>query len=400
MEGLTELQEAIARMTAAAGGSSALSDDELGGALVEIHRCRAQLCEVEASLTAAFDLRKAYAGDGSRTAAAWLGRKCNTSPRAARRQTRRARRLRHMPATAAALADGDIDETHVEELGERAASPRKLVADAFPAAEEHLVELAKSLPFDDFVQALRHWEEVVDEDGAEDRAEHDLAARRLHISETFRGNFVIDGQLDVVGGTEVATALSRIEQELFEADLRDVRERLGDAATVADIERTLAQRRADALVEMARRAMAAPPGARLPEPLVTVVVGLETLQGRVCEMFNRTTVTPGTVARLLTDAFVERAVFDGPNRIIELGHRERFFRGGLRRVIEIRDRHCQHPGCRRPHDQCEGDHIQPWAMGGPTTQENGRLQCGFHNRWRNTQPLDEPLLVGAHPGGP
>lgn len=204
----------------------------------------------------------------------------------------------------------------------------------------------------------------------------------MHLSQTFRGNFVLDGQLDVIGGTEVATALGRIEQELFEADLKAARERLGDAATVADLDRTPKQRRADALVEMARRAMAAPPGARLPEPLVTVVVGVETLKGRVCEMFNRTVVTPGTVARVLDEALVERAVFDGPNRIIELGHRERFFRGGLRRVLEIRDRHCQHPGCRRPAEECEGDHIQPWAWGGPTIQTNGRMLCRFHNRWR------------------
>ena len=45
-------------------------------------------------------------------------------------------------------------------------------------------------------------------------------------------------------------------------------------------------------------------------------------------------------------ADVERAVYAPPNRIIELSTTERFFRGGLRRILEIRDRHCQHPGCR------------------------------------------------------
>ncbi|MFZ0249420.1 MAG: HNH endonuclease signature motif containing protein, partial [Acidimicrobiales bacterium] len=29
------------------------------------------------------------------------------------------------------------------------------------------------------------------------------------------------------------------------------------------------------------------------------------------------------------------------------------------------------------------DHIQTWADGGETTQDNGRLLCGFHNRLRN-----------------
>ena len=29
------------------------------------------------------------------------------------------------------------------------------------------------------------------------------------------------------------------------------------------------------------------------------------------------------------------------------------------------------------------DHIETYASGGLTTQDNGRLLCGFHNRLRN-----------------
>ncbi|HEV7758529.1 MAG TPA: DUF222 domain-containing protein, partial [Acidimicrobiales bacterium] len=213
---------------------------------------------------------------------------------------------------------------------------------------------------------------------------------RFHCSSTFRGNFALDGQLDVIGGTEFSTALRRLEEELFQADWEAAKAIHGDDTTVAHLGRTPAQRRADALVEMARRALAAPPGARLPEPLITVAVGLETFTGRVCELFNRTVVTPGQVARLVDAAYVERVVFAAPDRVIELGQRERFFRGGLRRVIEIRDRHCQHPGCRRPVEECEVDHIVPWAQGGLPTQRNGRLLCGHHNRYRNKEPTRGP----------
>jgi 5-methylcytosine-specific restriction endonuclease McrA len=31
------------------------------------------------------------------------------------------------------------------------------------------------------------------------------------------------------------------------------------------------------------------------------------------------------------------------------------------------------------------DHIQPFALGGPATEENLRLLCGAHNRGRNKQ---------------
>jgi hypothetical protein len=133
---------------------------------------------------------------------------------------------------------------------------------------------------------------------------------------------------------------------------------------------------------MARRASAMPKGANKPKPLVTVVVGLESLTGPVRELFNKMPVTPGQVARTLTEADIERAVFAGRNRVIELGERTRFFTGGLRRVLEIRDRYCQHPGCFEPAEWCEADHIQPHGWGGLTLQTNGQMLCGHHNRWR------------------
>src|SRR5207237_514248 len=73
------------------------------------------------------------------------------------------------------------------------------------------------------------------------------------------------------------------------------------------------QRRADAAVEMARRARAVPPGARLPEPLFTVFVGYETFAGRICELADGTVVAPGSLVGWLEDGWVERVVFDGPD---------------------------------------------------------------------------------------
>jgi 5-methylcytosine-specific restriction endonuclease McrA len=270
-------------------------------------------------------------------------------------------------------------------LAASAGSQRKVVVAAFPEAEADLVRYARDLPFVDFVRVVKHWEDVVDQDGAERKADRDREARRLSVSPTMDGTVVIDGQLDAVEGTELMTALRRIDRELFLAEWAKVVDEHGDAAARSQLTRTSAQRRADALVEMARRAMAAPQGARLPEPLVTVVVGLDTLSGRVCELFNRLPVTPGQIARRLDRADVERIVFSGKRRVIDLGRRERFFKGGLRRVIEIRDRECTYAGCTVPADECQMDHIHPHGLGGETTQENGQARCGPHNRHRNNE---------------
>ena len=144
-----------------------------------------------------------------------------------------------------------------------------------------------------------------------------------------------------------------------------------------------AQRRADALVEMARRSAGYPHGGRLPEPLFSVMVGYETFAGRICELANGTVVTPGEVARWIDSAWVERVVFDGPSRVIDVGVRRRLFGGATRRAVQVRDRQCFHPQCEVPAEECQVDHVQPWSEGGPTVQTNGRAACDFHNRQRH-----------------
>jgi hypothetical protein len=71
---------------------------------------------------------------------------------------------------------------------------------------------------------------------------------------------------------------------------------------------------------------------------------------------------------------------------VEISPTRRLFTGATRRAIEIRDRECTHPLCDVRATSCQIDHIQPWALGGITTQENGRLLCGFHNRLRTGRP--------------
>ncbi len=77
---------------------------------------------------------------------------------------------------------------------------------------------------------------------------------------------------------------------------------------------------------------------------------------------------------------MEVVLFDGPTTVLGTSRR-RSFTGAVRRAIQVRDRHCQHPsGCDTPADECDIDHIIPWGEGGVTDQFNGRLQCSTHNR--------------------
>jgi hypothetical protein len=200
---------------------------------------------------------------------------------------------------------------------------------------------------------------------------------------TFKGGVHVSAFLPRVAGTAFYDEFHRLERQMFERDLAEARRLHGDDA-LAHLPRTGAQRGADVMVLMAERSATAPAGGRKPAPLFTVLLGYETFAGRVCELEDGTVVHPSELREFLAEAEIERVVFDSPKRVIEVGERTRFFTGALRRAIQVRDRHCQDPaGCDEPITRSEVDHKEEFEDGGLTTQENGELKCGVHNRRKN-----------------
>ena len=100
--------------------------------------------------------------------------------------------------------------------------------------------------------------------------------------------------LDPLSGSTVAGELERLERELFEADWAEAKERLGGDPKVGDLTRTPDQRRADALVEMAKRSATAPADGRAPRPLFQPVLGSEQFR-HLCELANGKVVSPEAV---------------------------------------------------------------------------------------------------------
>lgn len=372
------LKAAIEQLGAA--DPQALGDAE---AIVELHRCLASLDAVTTRATAAFDASGAWEASGARCAAAWVSGRCSVAPASAHRRVHLGRALRRLPVAEDAWVAGDIDSSHVSMLA-KARTPA--TEDALARDEDVLVGHAKNLRFGHFVRALAYWRYRADRDGCERDAKRVRDERRFHLSSSFGGVFVGDLVLDPVSGTIVSEALRRIEDELFTADWAETRERKGEHATASDLPRTASQRRADALVEMARRAGTAPKDGRRPEPLFTVLVGYESFAGPLCELADGTMVTPGTLVDWLGEAWVERVVFDGPSRVIDVGVARRLFTGATRRAIEVRGRECFHELCDQPAEHCQIDHVEPWAAGGRTVAGNGRPACGFHNRARHRGP--------------
>jgi hypothetical protein len=148
-------------------------------------------------------------------------------------------------------------------------------------------------------------------------------------------------------------------------------------------DRTPEQRRADALVEVCRLALAT---TKLPRnggdrPQLVLGVDFDVVRQTVGEgrLDNGDRVTPETVRRIACACGIVPAVFRGPSQVLDLGRYRRLVNGSLRRALVARDRGCAFPGCDRAARWADAHHVRHWSRGGPTSLGNLVLLCGFHH---------------------
>jgi Domain of unknown function (DUF222) len=367
-----------------------MSDGEVHRTLIELMRQQARLAAVTLKFASSWDTRRTWAQNGSKSAEARLAREAKVRRSTANQALKRAKALASMPHTAEALRQGSITVDHVDLLMIANAKGRWRSV-RFAIDEETLVGHCKRMSMYDADREIRYWCNRVDAELGDDGPEPTFLDREATTGRGIDNEVILKAILDPVGGGEFLEALDRIENELY----------LDDKRTGAV--RTDKQRRADALVEMARRAMAAPAVARQPRPLISVVMGDWSFR-RLCELSDGTIVTPNALVPYVTSADVEAVLFDGPLTGVGVSHK-RTFTGAVRRIIEVRDRRCQHPsGCDVPMSKCDVDHVIPYRVCGITRQEDGRLECSAHNRDSTLHQLgpdndtindDDPLVLLA-----
>jgi hypothetical protein len=161
-------------------------------------------------------------------------------------------------------------------------------------------------------------------------------------------------------------------------------------------------RRADALLELVRRAVSAPEGVpRQAKTSLVVTIKLDELAQR-CRGAGLTLggepLSIETVRRLACDAQVVPAVLGTHGELLEQGRAERLFNRAQIRHLWLRDRHCTFPGCTKPATWCDAHHLIHWADGGPTDTDLGALLCQRHHTVVHTNRYaGEVVDVGAGP---
>jgi hypothetical protein len=340
-----------------------------------------EICELAAHLASAtcrwlllvaeFDERLGWAEWGVRSCAHWLSWRCSIGLNAAREHVRVARSLGELPLVRKAFSAGQLSYCKV----------RAITRIATEKTEEQLVDLARHATGAQMEKLVRGYRGALAATLQSARDAH--AERYLNWSWEDDGSLSIEVRLAPDEGALVIAALRGVEAESKET-----------AAAPPETENVSAEtpptysppsvRRADALVFLARSALAGADASRPGgDPCELVVhVDVETLaadsvQSR-SELGNGPALAPETVRRLGCDASVVR-IIERDGRPLSVGRRKRTVSPALRRALHSRDRGCRFPGCTHTRF-LHAHHIQHWARGGPTRLENLVQLCSYHHR--------------------
>lgn len=326
-----------------------------------------------------------------------------------------ARRLKALPAVAAAHARGEIATEAVRAISRLASNPRvaPLLDDVI---DKLFVEQASTESHRAFVAWLHDLERAADPDGAGADAEQTHERRRTTFTHNAAdGSYELRTSCGTLHGAILGDVLAAFEAAELEADRQEAIERHGPDATPEHYRRTAVQRRTDAVVAIFRMAAAAPGDTKIPDPVLNVIIDAETLEDelariaggpdtpcpdhhhdrslddvasrRICQTLSGRPLDPSDAVTCLLIGHVRRVVIDSTSTVIDLGRKRRCFVGSARDAADlqaaIRRRGasmCFWGDCSSPPHRQQRDHVKPWGALGETNTRNSDLGCGYHNR--------------------
>ncbi len=199
------------------------------------------------------------------------------------------------------------------------------------------------------------------------REERAHRRRELYCSPDLTGTWHVRGRLAPEAGATLMTALEALAAP----------EPSGEQGP--DL-RSAAQRRADALVALADKALSAPPASETGLPSeggararVVVTMDLPALTGAVRGaglLADDAPLSAGAVRRLACDAEVVPAVLGSRSEPLDVGRAAYTVTPAQRRALALRDRGCIAPDCSAPVSRTHAHHVVHWADGGPTDLSN------------------------------
>jgi hypothetical protein len=266
------------------------------------------------------------------------------------------------------LAAGDVTADHVGAISRQVTPPR---ADLFDDHADTIIDAACTLNADDTAAMMRRWASHADDVLGRGEPD-DIDARRGFwagsVGNAAQGRF--HGQPDEIAA--LLAALDRLQPP--------------DAKSTPGGPRTLAQRRYDALIDLAGLGLQGSDGRIDPTHTVNIVIDAQTLAGGFdpngrSDIPGFGSILPSRVQRLLCGSWISRVIMGPDGHILDLGRRSRFFSPAQQQAIAVRDGGCAIEGCDRPPHWTDAHHLDPYAPPtcGDTDLDNALGICRGHH---------------------
>jgi hypothetical protein len=143
------------------------------------------------------------------------------------------------------------------------------------------------------------------------------------------------------------------------------------------------RRRAEALIEICRRATAA--GGAAPTNTKAQIVVLidhdvlaDAVRGSGITLAGDV-LSPQSIRKLACDAGILPVVLGSEGQPLDVGRSKRLVTPTLLAALWVRDKRCTFPHCGRPPAWCDSHHVRHWIDGGDTALGNMTLVCGYHH---------------------
>jgi hypothetical protein len=374
-----------------------MDHDETAATLTSLSKLKAGITELELRVAAHAEEAKVGESSGATSTAVWWANTTNQTRREAIRQMHLATALGNgHESVRVALAAGDVI---VEQAQVIVHAVEQLPADLDTAlveqAEAHLVAEARHHDAKTLRILGRRLFEVIAPDQADAREAELLEREEAEAAASLRLTMVDDGHgkvhgrftLDTLTGAMLKKALLAIAAPKHQAAQGPLGERKPGP-----------ERMGRAFAEYVQRY----PVDRLPNAgglnaTVVVMMSLETLEGRLkaASLDTSERISPGLARRLACEAGVIPAVLGGPSEVLDIARKGRFHTTPMRIAMIIRDGGCTAQGCDWPPGLCHAHHNLPWAKGGGTSAEDGRLLCPKHH----ARAHDPTFTMTKLPGG-
>ena len=418
----SQVRQALDSLATALDGVDGAPTAELREALGLAKPLRARLETLETAVAAQIARRERH-GDGG----AGVLHQIAAVPRSeAARNVRTAAELERVPDAQSALAEGEMCMANAARLARAArdTSPDAVQDDA------EFVNLAKTLPPDEFAQASQRW--TAQHQDAADLAERHRRNRRNRSVRFWNGDdgtVQMRGAFDAEMGARIQARIRDEAERLRRADRRLMHDRTAANPEDAALQeaahnsssgdgvapngaarngssgdgavRTRDQRMADALDRILTHAptRSTASGDTAPDdttsgdgtgseghkaPLTQIIVradlaDLLDCHGGVAEIAGAGLLPAGVVDRLACNADVSVVLFGDQLTPLYEAVASRAPTAAQRRALIARDGACI--GCGAPPGDCEAHHIIPWKRGGPTKIDNLVLVCwSCHDR--------------------